>query len=153
MRLLTVYMHQATVDQLVGRLANPWMFGTMYAPEFASQWFVAGYVAAGIAAIVICGLAARNARDPKMLILLAAVAGTALPFLLPKMLERYYFLGDVMTLALALAWINRPSAIAVRAVQIASMLTHLTYIYFFTTRGRRSSARSSRSLGWSRWAC
>ena len=80
---------------------------------------------------VICGLAARNSRDPEMLILLGALAGTALPFLLPKMLERYYFLGDVMTLALALAWINRPSAVAVRAVQIASMLTHLTYIYFF----------------------
>jgi len=131
MKLLTVYMHQATVDQLVGRLANPWMFGTMYAPELASQWFVAGYIAAGVAALVICGLAARNSRDPKLLILLGALAGTALPFLLPKMLERYYFLGDVMTLALALAWINRPSAVAVRVVQIASMLTHLTYIYFF----------------------
>jgi hypothetical protein len=131
MRLLTVYMHQASVDQLVGRLANPWMFGTMFAPELASQWFIAGYVAAAMAAIVICSLAARNARDPKILILLGALAGTALPFLLPKMLERYYFLGDVMTLALALAWINRPSAVAVRAVQIASILTHFTYIYFF----------------------
>ena len=130
-RLLTVYMHQATVDQLVGRLANPWMFGTMYAPELAAQWFILGYVAAGIAAAILAGLAARNSRDPKLLILLGALAGTALPFLLPKMLERYYFLGDVMTLALALTWLNRPSAIAVRAVQIASVLTHLTYIYFF----------------------
>lgn len=130
-RLLTVYMHQATVDQLVGRLANPWMFGTMYAPEFAAHWFIAGYIAAGAAAVVIAALAARNPRDPKLLILLGALAGTALPFLLPKMLERYYFLGDVMTLALALTWINRPSAIAVRAIQIASILTHFTYIYFF----------------------
>jgi hypothetical protein len=130
-RLLTVYMHQATVDQLVGRLANPWMFGTIYAPEFATHSFVAGYIAAGAAALVIAALAARNPRDPKMLILLGALAGTALPFLLPKMLERYYFLGDVMTLGLALTWVNRPSAIAVRAVQIASILTHFTYIYFF----------------------
>ena len=130
-RLLTVYMHQATVDQLVSRLANPWMFGTVYAPEIASQWFILGYAAAGIAATVLCSLAIRYPRDAKLLILFGALAGTALPFLLPKMLERYYFLGDVMTLALALAWINRPSAIAVRAVQIASILTHLSYIYFF----------------------
>jgi hypothetical protein len=130
-RLLTVYLHQATVDQLVGRLANPWMFGTIYAPEFASHLFIVGYGAAGVAALVIAGLAARNPRNPRMLILLGALAGTALPFLLPKMLERYYFLGDVMTLALALTWVNRPSAIAVRAVQIASVLTHFTYIYFF----------------------
>jgi hypothetical protein len=107
------------------------MFGTIYAPEFATHSFVAGYIAAGAAALVIAALAARNPRDPKMLILLGALAGTALPFLLPKMLERYYFLGDVMTLGLALTWVNRPSAIAVRAVQIASILTHFTYIYFF----------------------
>jgi hypothetical protein len=128
--LLTVYIHQATTDQLVGQLANPWIFGTMYAPEFATHWFVVGYAAAGIAAAIIAGLAARNARDARLLILFGALAGTALPFLLPKMLERYYFLGDVMTLALALTWLNRPSAIAVRAVQIASMLTHFGYIYF-----------------------
>lgn len=130
-RLLTVYLHQATVDQLVGRLANPWMFGTVYAPEFASHLFIAGYIAAGIAAVAFAASAARNPSDPKLLILLGALAGTALPFLLPKMLERYYFLGDVMTLALALTWVNRPSAVAVRAIQIASLLTHFTYIYFF----------------------
>src|SRR5205085_3236972 len=44
---------------------------------------------------------------------------------------RYYFLGDVSTLALALSVNNRPAAFAVRAVQLASILSHLTYIYFF----------------------
>ncbi|HEY6049450.1 MAG TPA: hypothetical protein VIV07_10455 [Sphingomicrobium sp.] len=130
-KLLTVYLDQASLDQLPGRLANPWMFGTMFADHAARHFFIVGYAAAGAAAVIIAGLAARGARDPRLLILLAALAGTVIPFLLPKMLERYYFLGDVSTLALALTISNRPAAFAVRAVQLASILSHLTYIYFF----------------------
>jgi hypothetical protein len=130
-RLLTVYLDQASLDQIPGRLANPWMFGTMFADHASRHWFVLGYAAAGAAAVIIAVLAARSSRDPRLLILLGALAGTVLPFLLPKMLERYYFLGDVMTLALALSWNTRTAWFSACAVQLASILTHLTYIYFF----------------------
>ena len=130
-QLLTVYLQQAQLDQLAGRLPNPWMLFTVFGEESPRNFFVLGYAAAGAAAVAIGALAARNFRDAKVLILLAALAGTALPFLLPKMLERYYFLGDVMTLALALSMRGSLSSFAVRAVQIASVLGHLTYIYFF----------------------
>jgi hypothetical protein len=66
-----------------------------------------------------------------MLILLAALAGTALPFMLPKMLERYYFLGDVLTLALALSLRNRSAVYAMLSLQTASVLSHVTLMYFF----------------------
>jgi hypothetical protein len=131
MKLLTVYLDQAALDQIAGRLSNPWMLGTIFAERLARNLFLVGYIAAGAAAATIAALAARNYRDPKLLILLAAISGTALPFLLPKMLERYYFLGDVMTLALALSYKNKESAFAVRAVQLASILAHFTYMYFF----------------------
>lgn len=129
-RLLSVYLHQAQIDQLAGRLPNPWMIFTVL-NEPANDFFWLGYAAAGVTAVTIGALAARHARDPKFLILLAALAGTALPFLLPKMLERYYFLGDVMTLAAALTLRNPLSGFAVRAVQLATIFSHLTYIYFF----------------------
>jgi hypothetical protein len=131
MKLLTVYLEQAKWDQIPGRLGNPWMFGTIFAEQSAHSLFFLGYLAAGIAALVIAALAWRSARNPRQLILLSAIAGTALPFLLPKMLERYYFLGDVMTLALALAWAGREASVAVRAVQLASVLSTLTYIHFY----------------------
>lgn len=130
-QLLTVYLQQAQLDQLAGRLANPWMLLTVFGEASAPDLFWAGYLAAASAALTIAVLAARSARDPKMLILFGAIAGTALPFLLPKMLERYYFLGDILTLALAIAVPGRLSGIAVRAVQLASILSHITYIYFF----------------------
>jgi Gpi18-like mannosyltransferase len=130
-KLLTVYIGQAQVDHLAGRLANPWILGTIFDEQFARSLFVLGYSAAAAAAIILAALATGSSRDPRRLILLAALSGTALPFLLPKMLERYYFLGDIMTLALALSWKCRSSAFAVRAVQAASALSLITYIYFF----------------------
>ena len=130
-KLLTVYLNQANVDHIAGRLANPWMFGTVFNEDLARHYFFVGYVLSGLAALAIAALAARNAFNSKFLILLGALAGTGLPFLLPGMLERYYILGDVMTLGLAIAWKDPRTAFAVRAVQIASMLTHFSYIYFF----------------------
>ncbi|HVM23750.1 MAG TPA: hypothetical protein VM308_10715 [Sphingomicrobium sp.] len=130
-KLLTVYFDQAAYVEIAGRLSNPWMFGTVFAPVAVRDWFVLGYAASGAAAIVIAALAARNWHDGRVLIVLAALAATALPFLLPKMLERYYFLGDVMTLALALCLQRRLAIVAFAAVQAASLLAHVTYIYFY----------------------
>jgi len=131
LKLLTVYFEQASWDQIPGRLGNPWMIGTIFAEQSAQDWFFLGYASAAIAAIGVAASAMRNAGNARMLILLAAISGTALPFLLPKMLERYYFLGDVMTLALALSWPNRTTAFVVRAVQLASVLSLMTYIHFY----------------------
>jgi hypothetical protein len=131
LKLLTVYFEQAAWDRIPGRLANPWMLGTIFADRASRDWFALGYGAAGAAALLIGLLAARNARSPRVLILLAALAGTALPFLLPKMLERYYFLGDVATLALALTPRNRPAVYAACAIQAASIFSHVTLMYFF----------------------
>lgn len=131
LKLTTVYLDQAAWDHIPGRLANPWMLGTIFADHASRKWFWLGYLSASVAALTIAALASRHARNPRMLVLLGALAGTALPFLLPKMLERYYFLGDVMTLALALTLRNRPAFLAMCSVQAASILSLVTLMYFF----------------------
>ena len=73
----------------------------------------------------------RNSGDRRILLLLALLSATALPFLLPKMLERYYFLGDVLALAVALSWRTRKAGFAALAIQMASLVTLLTYIYSY----------------------
>ena len=128
-RLLSVYFDQAAFDHICGRLGNPWILFTMFGEQTGRSFFLVGYAAAAAAAVAIAALAARSYRDPRMLMLLAALSGTALPFLLPKMLERYYFLGDIVTLALALSLRNRPAIIAAVAIQLASVLSHMTYLY------------------------
>jgi hypothetical protein len=130
-KLLTVYLDQASLDQIAGRLGNPWMAFTVAGVEQPVNWFMLGYAAAGAAAVAIAALAARSCRDPRLLLVLGALSATALPFLLPKMLERYYFLGDVLTLALALSFRNRNATCAALAVQAASALSLMTYLYSY----------------------
>jgi hypothetical protein len=47
------------------------------------------------------------------------------------MLERYYFLADVLSLALALSLKNRTAIFTACAVQMASFLSLLTLMHFF----------------------
>ncbi|MGN6059181.1 MAG: hypothetical protein ACTHOI_11440 [Sphingomicrobium sp.] len=130
--LLTVYLGQAELEPLIaGRLGNPWMVLTILADESARHFYIIGISAAIAAAVPIAALARRGCRDPQLLVLLAALSGTVFPFLLPKMLERYYFLGDVMTLALALSLKDRRATVAALSVQLASVLSHMTYLYSF----------------------
>lgn len=131
LKLITVYVDQAAWDRIPGRLANPWMLGTIFADHASRKLFAVGYVAAAAAAVTISVLASRHARNPRVLLLLGALAGTALPFLLPKMLERYYFLGDALTLALALTLRNRGALLAMCGIQAASILSFVTLMYFF----------------------
>lgn len=130
-QLLTAYPGQAALVEFPGRLGNPWMFGTMFANHAAREFFLAGYVTAGMTAVAIGVMAARLARSSTAMLTLALLSATALPFLLPKMLERYYFLGDVLALALALSLGTRRAGFIALAVQLASLVSLLTYIYWF----------------------
>ncbi len=62
---------------------------------------------------------------------LALLSAIALPFLLPKMLERYFFLADILSLVVAISFRTRRAMLIAAAVQIASLLTLLTYMYFY----------------------
>ena len=130
-KLLTVYPDQAALVKFPGRLGNPWMAATLFANHSSRTFFIFGYVAALAAAVAIGILAARFFRDRKALLLLGALSGTLLPFLLPKMLERYYFLGDVLVLAMALSFAGRRPTLVAVAVQLGSAISLLTYIYSY----------------------
>ncbi len=129
--LLMVYPAQAALVEFPGKLGNPWMFATIFADHPSRPFFFVGYLAAVGAAVAIAALAAQSFRDRRTLLLLGVLSATALPFLLPKMLERYYFLGDVLALTLALSFAT-PRAIKVAiAIQLASLMSLLTYIYWY----------------------
>jgi len=129
--LLTVYFDQAALVKFAGRLANPWIVGTIFADQDVRSYFILGYAAAAAAGAGIAVLAARAAHDRRTLLLLALLSATALPFLLPKMLERYYFLADILALSMALAFATRRAVLVAIAIQIASAISLLTYIYSY----------------------
>ena len=130
-QLAMVYPGQAAWGDFPSRLANPWMFGTVYAVEAARQLYWLGFAAAGAASIGIGMLSSRSVRDPRIMLLLALLSALALPFLLPKMLERYYFLAGLISIALAVSYTSRATVFIALAVETASLLSLLTYMYFY----------------------
>jgi len=130
-QLLNVYPNQAALVEFPGKLANAWIAATIFASHSSRHFFMLGYIAAAAASVAIAALAATAFRDRKALLVLALLSATALPFLLPKMLERYYFLGDVLALAIALSFQTRRAALVAIGVQGASLLSLLTYIYWY----------------------
>ena len=129
--LATVYLRQVEWFVFPGNLANPWIWASQFARDSAQSFYVVGYAAAAAAAIGIGALAAGPVRKPKAMLLLALLSAFALPFLLPKMHERYYFLADALALALALAAPTRRSLATAGLVQLASLASVLTYVYFY----------------------
>ena len=129
--LAMVYPGQAAWGDFPSRLANPWMLGTVYAAEAARQLYWLGFAAAGAASIGI-GMLARNCiREPRTMLLLAMLSALALPFFLPKMLERYFFLAGLISIALAVSYTSSATVFIALAVETASLLSLLTYMYFY----------------------
>jgi Gpi18-like mannosyltransferase len=127
--LATVYLRQAGWFATPGNLANPWVWASALDGATAQSLFPLGYAAAAAAAVAVGVLAARSVHRPRALLVVATLSALAIPFLLPKMHERYFFLADVLALALALAVGGRRSAAIAAAVQLASLLALASYIY------------------------
>jgi Gpi18-like mannosyltransferase len=129
--LLTIYLRQAGEYDFAGRLANPWIWGNMFAHDSAKNLYAVGYFAAIAAAVGIGVLTYRSAGRRNTLLSLALLSSTALPFFLPRMHERYYFLADVLSLTLALTLKTRAAILAAVAIQVASLTSLISYAFFY----------------------
>jgi hypothetical protein len=129
--LAMVYPSQPDWIPFPGRLANPWFFATVFAPEAAKSVYWLGFAAVAAASVAIAALTATSVNSRRAMLLLAVLSSLALPFFFPKMLERYYFLGDLLSLALAISYRSRATLFIAAAVQLASSLSLLTYMYFY----------------------
>ena len=128
--LATVYLRQADFFDWPGNLANPWIWATELAHGSVQPFYIFGYAAAGAAALGIGILSSSAVRRPAAMVQLALLSAVALPFFLPKMHERYYFLADALALALVLARPTRQNLYVAATVQFASLASILAYVYF-----------------------
>jgi hypothetical protein len=129
--LAMIYPSQPAWVPFPSRLANPWMLATVFAPEAGKDLYWLGFVAVGLSSVAIAALTSKSVRKPQAMLMLALVSALALPFFFPKMLERYYFLADLLSFAIAVSIRSRPTILIAAGVQLASFLSLLTYMYFF----------------------
>lgn len=129
--LLMIYPNQTGTYGFAGNLANAWMIAEV-SPDTARHFFWAGYAAAGLASIGIAALSASASGRPMASLLLALASALALPFLLPHMHERYFFLADLLSIAAALSHPRKDMILLAGAVQLASLLSLVRFIFLGT---------------------
>lgn len=129
--LFTVYLRQAGEYDFAGRLATPWIWVGMALHDDAQKFYLVGYAGAIAAATGLGALAYRSTRTSQAMLAAASLSAIAIPFILPRMHERYFFLADVLAVALALSVRSRLSVIAAVGVQLASLMSLLSYLFFY----------------------
>ena len=99
-RVLAVYLNQAnTYHSLSMNAANFWVFipNAYYAVGFAI-----GLILAGVGGLALAGIIARSKRNSAEFLLLAACSSLLLmPYLLPKMHDRYFYAFELASISLA----------------------------------------------------
>ena len=126
--LATIYLRQAQwFDALSMNAPNIWAVVQQLPVPPAVPLDKIAFAAAGSGALVYVALLARRSLDPERMIAAALLSSLLVPGLLPRMHERYFFLADVLALALAAVARDRPAWLIFLAVQTSSLMSLLAY--------------------------
>jgi Gpi18-like mannosyltransferase len=120
--------------------------------DAGAAWKYLGFVLAAVAIGLAIGVAGRNRRriGTPTLVALAAAMLVAIPFFLPEMHDRYFYLGDALLVAGAFV-VPRliPSAVA---AQGASLIAYAAYLWNGTISLRWASLLELLALAGCLWA-
>jgi Gpi18-like mannosyltransferase len=125
--LLFVYVEQfGTYHRLSLSAPNPWLVVDLVLDY---QIGVMMGIALSLAAGLMIAIGSNDVdRHPRNNLIVAVMCAAVMPYVLPKMHERYFFVADVFSLALALT-VPRLWTTAV-LFQIGSLLSYLQYFGF-----------------------
>ena len=133
--ILLVYFHQmGEYPRLVLNAPSAYQFipyGAQVDEGVASRL---GIAAAGalVLALLALGFRLRERLDRELTMTMAVILCVGVPFFLPHMHERYFFLADVFTLCWACANVKRlPAAVLAAGASLASYMVYLRLKYNF----------------------
>lgn len=124
--LVTIYFAQASfAHELSLNAPNPWWF--LRSMDYTIG-VIAGLIAGAVAGTTIIFSAIRSRGH---ILMIATVCAAVMPYVLPKMTARYFFVADVLVLALAFTRPNLwPAAVL---IQFGSLMACLSYFSGFAT--------------------
>jgi Gpi18-like mannosyltransferase len=124
--LIRIYLDQAETLQLLAVFApNLWFLVDLLNLVSYPTGVIIGFCMSFIAALAIALLSLRLPRGAVTTLLVAVMCAATMPFLLPKMHDRYFFVADILTILIAF---SMPRLWAVPFLfQIGSLLAYLRY--------------------------
>lgn len=136
--ILGIYLHQVgEYPRLVLNAPSVYQFipyGTQLNEEMASKLGIAASGAV-VLTLLVLGFWLQERLDQDLIMTIAVVLAIGVPFFLPHMHERYFFLADVFTLCWACANVRRiPAAVLASGASLASYCVYLRLKYNFVLR-------------------
>jgi hypothetical protein len=125
--LATVYLRQAEYFNTIGSSPGLWAIAAAILPREPTDLFVIGYAAGIIFSVTYVALLCRRRLSRKQMMEAALLSALALPFLLPKMHERFTLLADLLALSLAFISPRQANGVVATAVVGASSTGYLAY--------------------------
>lgn len=125
--LATIYLRQAEYFNTIGSSPGLWSIGAAVLPRRPTDLFLIGYVAGVIFVGIYVVLLYRRSLTREQMLEAALLSALALPFLLPKMHERFTLLADLLALSLAFISSNRGNGVIATAVVGASSTGYFAY--------------------------
>jgi Gpi18-like mannosyltransferase len=114
------------LSMLAVNAPNPWkIVAALQLVDYRTGLLVGTAVAASAGLVIAVGTL-RLEPNARTIVLVAALSAALMPYLLPKMHERYFFVADIMTFTLAFViprlWVTAP------LFQVGSLLSYLPYL-------------------------
>jgi hypothetical protein len=141
--LLTVYLEQSALA-FRGNAPNLWAIPV--AAGFRSPDSLA-MVAAAAAGVVLVVVLARTKLSAHQLMLASLLSALVLPFLLPRMHERFFILADLLALCLAYWRRDKPSLALCGLTQAGSALAYIAYVGLLPSLNAAASLFIAAALG------
>ena len=126
--LLMVYPLQTVHFESGGNLANPWAALRYLTESGGKELFWIGFAAAAAVAAFYIARLGRLKLDATGIIGAALLSCFMLPWLLPKMHERYWLLADMLAFAFAVVARDRPGVLIAVTVTLASAASIFSYV-------------------------
>ena len=124
--LLTIYWQQARgFGELSLFAPNPWWFAENWHLLPSRGGAYAGIVMGTVAGLAIALSALKLEKSSAHNLLVAALSAAAMPYVLPRMHDRYFFIADL--LSLAVAFVYPRYWLAAVLFQIGSLTSYLAY--------------------------
>ena len=126
LELVTIYARQADMfSELAVQAPNPWrIVSALELVDYRTGVLIASSLA-GLTALGIAVGSLRLEFSSRTILLVATLSAALMPYLLPKMHDRYFFVADIMTLTLAFVvprlWVTAP------LFQVGSLMAYLAY--------------------------